>query len=182
MLNISVGALLGVFGLAVLALMFGASSVSGLSLAVIGAALAVFGGGLGSSMGVGIAAEAAAGVTAEDPEKFGRTLLLQALPGTQGFYGLIGGFLVMNKLGFFTGAIPSISMDVGWQIMFACMPVAFAGLVSAIAQGRVAAAGIAMVGKRPEEAGKGLVMAALVETYAVLGLLATLLLLNGVRV
>jgi len=161
---------------------FGVGIGGGLGLAVLGAATAVGLAGVGSAIGVGIAGEAAAGVTAEDPDKFGRLLLLQALPGTQGFYGLIGGFLVMNKLGFFTGAIPDLSIEVGRQFLFACLPVALAGFLSAFFQGRVAVAGINLTAKRPDQVGKALIMTAMVETYAVLGLLATLLLLNAIRV
>jgi len=182
MLGITIGTALGFLGLAVLGMTLAAALAGGMALAILGAAVAVLLAGTGSAVGVGIAGEAAAGVTAEDPDKFGKLLLLQALPGTQGFYGLIGGFLVMNKLGFFTGAIPLLSVDQGWQVFFACMPVALAGLTSGMAQGRVSAAAIGMTAKRPEESGKGLILAAIVETYAVLGLLATLLLLNGVQV
>jgi V/A-type H+-transporting ATPase subunit K len=182
MLGITIGTALGFLGLAVLGMTLAAALAGGMALAILGAAVAVLLAGTGSAVGVGIAGEAAAGVTAEDPDKFGKLLLLQALPGTQGFYGLIGAFLVMNQLGFFTGAIPSLSVDQGWQFFFACMPVALAGLTSGIAQGRVSAAAIGMTAKRPEESGKGLILAAMVETYAVLGLLATLLLLNGIQV
>jgi V/A-type H+-transporting ATPase subunit K len=151
----------------------------GLAIAILGAALAVAMGGFGSAIGVGLAGEVAAGVIAEDPEKFGKTLLLQALPGTQGIYGFLAGFWVMLKLNLL-GTPIMISPEIGWQILAACVPVMFSGLFSAIWQGRVAAAGIAMVGKRPDEAGKGLIYAAMVETYAVIGLLASILLINGI--
>ncbi|MEW6522506.1 MAG: V-type ATP synthase subunit K [Bacillota bacterium] len=151
--------------------------MSGMAIALMGAAFAVVLAGVGSSIGVGIAGEAASGVVAEDPEKFGKLLLLQALPGTQGIYGLLAGFLVMFRLGLFGGQFPVLSVDQGWQVFFACMPVALACLVSGIFQGRVSVAAIGVVAKRPEESGKALVMPVMVETYAVLGLLATILLL-----
>lgn len=155
----------------------------GLAIAVLGAAMAVFLSGIGSSVGVGIAGEAAAGVVSEDPEKFGRLLLLQALPGTQGIYGFLAAFLVMFKLGFFGGSIPPLTLEQGWQIFFSCMPVAYSCLVSGVYQGRAAVAGIQLVGKRPEESGKALIMPAMVETYAVLGLLASILLIMfGVKI
>lgn len=66
-------------------------------LALLGASLAVLLAGIGSAIGVGIAGQAAAGVVTEDPGKFGQTLLLQALPGTQGIYGLLTGFVIMQK-------------------------------------------------------------------------------------
>ena len=156
--------------------------MTGLSLAIMGAALAVGLAGSGSALGVGIAGQAAAGVVTEDPEKFGKVLLLQALPGTQGIYGFLAGFWVMLKVGLLGGTITALSPDVGLQILGACLPVGLVGLTSGIYQGKVAAAGIFLTAKRPEESGKGLILAAMVETYAVLGLLATILLLNGIQV
>ncbi len=153
----------------------------GLILAILGAAIAIIGGGIGSSIGVGIAGEIAAGIVAEDPEKFGKTLLLQAIPGTQGIYGFLAGFWVMLKVGML-GQVAQLSVANGVQIIMACIPVAVNCLISGIYQGRVSVAGIAMVGKKPDEAGKGLIFAAMVETYAVLGLLATILLVNGVPI
>ncbi|MDR1997646.1 MAG: V-type ATP synthase subunit K [Candidatus Margulisbacteria bacterium] len=152
----------------------------GLMFAILGAALAIGGGGIGSSMGVGIAGEIAAGVVAEDPEKFGKTLLLQALPGTQGIYGFLVAFWVILKVNLLGGVLP-VSPEAGLQILFACLPMAIGGLISGIYQGKVAAAGIAMVGRKPDEVGKGLIFAAMVETYAVLGLLMSILLLMNIQ-
>jgi V/A-type H+-transporting ATPase subunit K len=155
--------------------------MTGIYLAILGAALAVGLAGTGSALGIGIAGQAAAGVITEDPEKFGKVLLLQALPGTQGIYGFLAGFWVMLKIGLL-GQLVVIDTSVGLQIFGACLPIALAGLSSGIYQGKVSAAGIFMTAKRPEESGKGLILSAMVETYAVLGLLATILLLNGIQV
>jgi V/A-type H+-transporting ATPase subunit K len=153
----------------------------GLTLAVLGGAIAFVFAGIGSAVGVGLAGQAASGVMSEDPEKFGSLLLLVALPGTQGIYGFLSGFLVMLKLGLTSGTIAKISMYQGWQILIACLPVAFVGFLSAIHQGKVCAAGVYMVAKQPKDLAKPLVLGALVETYAVLGLLITVLLLNGIK-
>jgi V/A-type H+-transporting ATPase subunit K len=153
----------------------------GLTLAVLGGALAFVFAGIGSAIGVGLAGQAASGVMSEDPEKFGSLLLLVALPGTQGIYGFLSGFLVMLKLGLTSGTIAKVSMYQGWQILIACLPVAFVGFLSAIHQGKVCAAGVYMVAKQPKDMAKPLVLGALVETYAVLGLLITVLLLNGIK-
>ncbi len=155
----------------------------GIAIAILGAAMAIILGGIGSSIGVGIAGEASAGVVTEDPEKFGRLLLLQAIPGTQGIYCFLAGFLVMFKLGFFSGNVPAISIDQGWQFFFACVPVAVSCMVSALYQGRASVAAISIVAKHPEESGKALIIPAMVETYAVLGLLATILLVMfGIKI
>lgn len=150
----------------------------GLALALAGSAAAAFLAGIGSAIGIGISGRAAAGVLSEDPEKYGQLFVLVVLPGTQGFYGFLGAFLVMLRLNFFAGESIPLTVAQGWQVFAACMPVALAGLLSAIHQGKVCAAGIGMTAKRPEMAFKaGVVYAVMVETYAVLGLLVTLFLL-----
>ena len=149
----------------------------GLAISIIGGACAVALAGMGSAIGIGLAGQASAGVLSEDPKKFGSLLILVALPGTQGIYGFVIGFLLIIKLGLLGGVIPSISIAQGWQIFGACMPIALAGLVSGIHQGRVSAAGVGVAAKQPQDFMKAVIMSALVETYAVLGLLASFLLL-----
>lgn len=153
----------------------------GLTLAILGGALAVILGGIGSAIGVGLAGQASSGVMSEDPEKFGSLLLLVALPGTQGIYGFLSAFLVILKLGLAGGTPVSPTTFQGWQILVSCLPVAFTGLVSGIHQGKVCASGVYMVAKQPKDLMKPVIMAALVETYAVLGLLITILLQNGIK-
>ena len=151
----------------------------GTGLALLGAALAVALSGTGSAIGVGLAGQAAAGVVSEEPDKFMKCLILQLLPATQGIYGFIVGFLTLIKLNAFNGFIMDsgafISVSGGIGIFFACLPMALAGLFSAIHQGKVAVAGIALVAKRPEESTKGVLMTAMVETYALLALLISIL-------
>ena len=148
-------------------------------LAVLGAALAVGLGGIGSAKGVGIAGEAAAGLIAEDPDKFGQTLILQALPGTQGIYGFLVGIMVMLNCGIL-GGNAALTASQGMYVLAACLPCALTGLISGIHQGRVAAAGINVVAKRPNEVSKAMIYAAMVETYAILGLLISILLVINV--
>lgn len=154
----------------------------GLILAICGVVFAAALAGIGSALGVRIVGEVAAGLVSEDPEKFGKVLLLQALPGTQGIYGFLGAIMAMQKIGLLGGKILPIPSEVGWQILFACLPIGVVGLISAILQGRVAAAGVNIVAKKPGESGKPIIFAAMVETYAVLGLLVTILLLNGIKI
>ena len=181
--QIFISSLASLFVLGTVVGMFFGGLSDGIGLAFLGAAAAVALAGTGSALGVGMAAEAAAGVTAEDPDKFGRLLLLQALPGTQGFYGLITAFLVMNRLGLFVGDVPDLSVAVGLQFFLACLPTAISGFLSAYFQGRVAVASINLIAKRPEQAGKALIMTGLVETYAVIGLLISILLIFfGIRI
>ena len=64
----------------------------------------------------------------------------------------------------------------------AALPVAITGLISGLYQGKVCAAACSLVAKRPGEVGKGMVFAVVVETYAVLGLLGTILLLQRITI
>lgn len=160
--------------------MFGITT--GLALAVGGAAIAAALGGIGSSIGVGVAGQAGTGVISEKPELFGKILLLQALPGTQGIYGFLGALLILIQVGLIGGAATEISLSTGWQFFFAGIPVGIAGLFSGIYQGRVSAAGLNAVAKDPANTGKAVIMSAMVETYAVLGLLVSVLLIFGIQV
>jgi V/A-type H+-transporting ATPase subunit K len=157
-----------------------AALTNGQFLAVLGAALAAFLAGMGSAKGVGLAGEAAAGLITEEPNKFGQCLLLQALPGTQGIYGLLVAFVIMTKVGILGGTAPTTAA--GLCILAGALPVGVVGLVSGLSQGKTAAAGIGIVAKRPEELSKAIVFAAMVETYAVLALLASILIVLNVNV
>lgn len=150
---------------------------TGSNLAILGAAFAAIFAGMGSSKGVGIAGEAASGVVTEDPSKFGKALILQALPGTQGIYGLIVAFMVIFKLDILSGTMKAISVGDGLYFLAACLPIAIVGFYSGVKQGRVAAAGMNILAKRPDDFGKGIIAAALVETYAIFAVLVSLLLI-----
>lgn len=154
--------------------------MEGIILAILGAAIAMFLAGTGSSIGIGYVGAAANGVLSEDPDKFGIMLILVALPGTQGFYGFLSAFLVILKIGLL-GEVVQISVSQGFQILCACLPIAFTGLFSGIHQGKVCAAGIAVAEKQPADSMKAVIYGALVETYAVLGLVVTIFLLNGIK-
>ncbi len=152
----------------------------GLFLGIMGAAIAAVLGGVGSVLGIQYPARSASGVLSEDPEKFGSLFLYVVLPGTQGFYGFVMAFIIIMKLGLLGGTAPELTAMMGWQILAASLPVGFAGLLSAIYQGKVCAAGVNLVAKKPDQAMKGVIYAAMVETYAVLGLLISFFLVNGI--
>lgn len=154
----------------------------GLVFALVGVAVAVGLAGAGSAMGVGIAGQAASGVMTEDPSKFVKLLLMQLLPGTQGLYGLLIGFLTLVKIGLLSGSPADISTGTGLMILAANLSIGIVGLVSGKAQGQCSAAAIGVVAKRPDQFGKAMLFPAMVETYAILALLISFLALNGISV
>lgn len=148
---------------------------TGAGIAMIGGVLAVIMGGIGSAKAVGHVGSVITGVLAEDPTLYGKLLVLQALPGTQGIYGLLVWFFIMLQGGFFDGTYMDMSIETGFMYMFVCLPSIIVLNISAKHQGRVAADGVALVSKRPDESAKAIVLAAMVETYAILALLASVL-------
>ena len=143
----------------------------------VGAALAA---GLccaGSGIGTGLAGTAGAGLLAEDPSQFSKCMILQVIPGTQGLYGLVIGFLALMKMGLFSGGLDDLTVATGLRILAACLPIAIGGLVTAIGQGKVAAASVGIVAKSPNDWSKGMVLCIIVEFYAILSLLVSFLIL-----
>ena len=153
--------------------------LTGEGWAFAGTAAAVALGGIGSAIGISAVGRVATGVLSEHPDRFGSLIVLTALPGTQGFYGFVIGFLI---LGFFNLLTPGTVIDpgIGFQIFAASLPVGLAGLFSAIFQGKVCAAGAMLIAKQPGEVGKAITLSVFVETYAVLGFIASVLLLIGI--
>ncbi len=147
----------------------------GAALVILGAALAVALACGGSAKGVGIAGQAAAGVTAEDPSKFTRVLIMQLLPGTQGIYGLLVAFLVLSRFNILSGDLAGITIEAGAEALGACLPIAIAGLISGMFQGQASAASIGLIAKRPEQFARAMLFPAMVETYAILSLLVSIL-------
>lgn len=152
-------------------------SFGGMAIGLLGAGMAAFLAGIGSAKGTGIAGEAGAGLLCEDPSKFGKVMILQVIPGTQGLYGLVVWFFALLRMGVLNGTAVDLTVTEGIRYFVACMPVAFGGWISAIAQGRVAAASINILAKKPEDWSKGMILCITVEFYAILSLLASFLML-----
>ena len=153
----------------------------GLVYALLGAAAAVFLAGAGSALGVGIAGQAASGVVTEDPSKFAKVLVMQLLPGTQGIYGLLVGFITLSKIGLLGGGAADLTPETGLLVLAACLPVGIVGLISGKSQGETAAAAIGIVAKKPEQFGKAMLFPAMVETYAILSLLISILSVTNIQ-
>lgn len=154
----------------------------GTILAILGAVLAATLAGIGSAYGVRITGQATAGVVAEKPELFGKLLVIEALPGTQGIYGFLVAVLIMVQIGVLGGAPAQLTVEQGLSFLGASMPIAVVGLLSAIYQGKTAVSAIHMTAKQPDASAKGITMAAMVETYAILALLISILLVFGIQI
>ena len=150
--------------------------LAGQNLALLGAAIAAGLAGIGSAKGVGMVGEAASGLLTEDPSKFGKVLILQALPSTQGIYGLITAFLIIFKIGVLGSNPVNLTIAQGAYFLMASLPIALVGFYSAIKQARVAISGVHLISKRPDEVGKAITAAAMVETFAIFAVLVSLLL------
>jgi len=153
----------------------------GVALVFMGAVIAAVFGFCGSAIGMGYAGKAAAGVLGEKPQLFSKMLLMQALPGSQGIYGLVGAFLILNFSGILGGAeVPDIGMVTGLQYLVAGIPIGIAGLLSGIHQGAVSASGILMIAKDEANMGRAIVISAMVETWAIFGVLISFILLISI--
>lgn len=151
----------------------------GVFFIVLGAVLAAGLSGMGSARGTSLVGQAAAGVVSEDPSKFGKVLILQVLPATQGLYGLLIAILTLNFTGILGGQAAAYTWQQGLAYLAADLPMAIVGYFSAVHQAKAAAAGVGIVAKKPNESGKAITFAALVETYAILALLVSILAMNG---
>ena len=157
------------------------NSIGGFAIAMLGAALAAVLPGIGSAKGTGMTGEAGAGLISQDPSKFGKALILQVIPGTQGLYGLVIWFFAMLQMGALGGDALSLTIQEGTRFFMACMPIAFGGLLSAIAQGKVAVASINILAKKPDDWSKGMILCITVEFYAILSLLASFLMILNAK-
>lgn len=144
----------------------------GQTIAMIGVALCVLLCGIGSCIGLYKTSAAAAGVLSEDPKKFGKVMVLVLLPATQGIYGFIIGIIA-------SGSITGVATNAeGWLLFGAVLPMTISGLVSAYFQGKSAVNCIYAVGKQESLSGKLIVYPAMIEFYAILGLIISIMLVS----
>ena len=146
----------------------------GVALGVVGAAIAFGFAAMGSGIAMGMAAQAAAGVVAEDPRKFGQTLVLQAVASTSGIYGLLMAFLILTK------AMEVTDTSTGLFLLVSGLPVGLVAGAAAIGQGKALVSGIILIGKKSGEMAKAMIYAAMVETFAIFGLLVSFLMYNNI--
>jgi V/A-type H+-transporting ATPase subunit K len=147
---------------------------------MIGILLAVVITGIASAFGVARAGIAAVAVATEKPELFGRTLVLEVVPMTQVVYGLLAAVMLMLGSGLLGGetGIDLTNPMFGKAAIIIGLIVGITG-ISAIPQSMAASASIASVGRNPDVFGAGLMYSVMVETIAIFGLLAAILLMAG---
>ena len=153
------------------------NSIGGFAIAMLGAGLAAVLPGIGSAKGTGMVGEAGAGLISQDPSKFGKALILQVIPGTQGLYGLVIWFFAMLNMGALNGTAIGMDVTTGLRYFVACLPIALGGMLSAIAQAKVAVASVNILAKKPDDWSKGMILCITVEFYAILALLASFLMI-----
>lgn len=143
----------------------------GYAIAMAGIAICVILCGVGSAIGLYKTGSAAAGILGEDPKKFGKVLILVLLPATQGIYGFIIGIIA-------SGSVSSaMTLSQGWAMLGAVMPMAVSGLITGIFQGKSAVNCIYAVGKQDSLGGKLIIYPAMIEFYAILGLIISIMLI-----
>ena len=139
-------------------------------IGIIGVAVCVLLCGIGSALGLYKTGTAAAGVLGEDPKIFGKVLVLVLLPATQGIYGFIIGIIASSSLA------ADMTVWQGWALFGAVMPMALSGLITGIFQGKSAVNCIYAVGKQESLGGKLIIYPAMIEFYAILGLIISIML------
>ena len=155
-------------------------TIGGLGFTILGAALTAGLCCIGSAKGTGMVGEAASGLVSEDPDKSTKCLILQVLPGTQGLYGFVALFIVLGQVGILSGSPVAVTVSQGLAFFAACLPIMLGGWLSAVFQGRVAAASIGIVAKHPEAPTKGIIFCGIVEFYAILSLVATIMISTNI--
>ena len=144
----------------------------GYTVAMLGVALCVILCGVGSCIGLYKTSAAAAGVLSEEPKKFGKVLVLVLLPATQGIYGFIIGIIASSAVG------AGLTAAQGWALFGAVLPMTASGLISAFFQGKAAGNCIYAVGKQESLSGKLIIYPAMIEFYAILGLIISIMLVG----
>jgi V/A-type H+-transporting ATPase subunit K len=149
-------------------------------LVFMGAVLSALFGFIGSAIGMGYAGRAGSAVIGERPELFGRVLLMQALPGSQGIYGLVGAFLILSFSGLLGGNETSLTLAQGMQYLLVGVPIGFSGLLSGLYQGSVSATGITTIAKDDSLTAQSIILSAMIETWAIFGILIGFILLTAI--
>ncbi len=143
-------------------------------LAYVGVALMVGLAGIASAIGTAICGQSAVGAMKKNDGAFGSYMVLSALPGSQGLYGFVCFFMVINLIS------AEMTLLQGAAVLGIGLLVGIVNLASSIYQGKVCANGIAAIGNGHDVMGKTLILAAFPELYAILTVAATFLISSAV--
>ena len=152
----------------------------GMTIGLLGAALAALCSGLASAKACGFVGEAGSALLQEDPSKFAQVMVLQIIPGTQGVYGLVVWFFASFQMGVMDGSAVAMTITDGLRFFTACSPMFITNAISAIYQGRTAVTCLNLLAKQPNDWAKGIILCITVEFYAILSLLASFLMVLNV--
>lgn len=144
---------------------------AGYAVAMAGIALCVLLCGLGSSLGLFKTVSAAAGVTGEEPKRYKKIVPLVLLPATQGLYGFLISIMAPGSLAM------DMTLAQGFSVFGALLPMMLSGLITGILQGKASANCIYAVGKQESLSMKLFLFPAMIEFYAILGLVISIVLL-----
>jgi len=147
--------------------------MEGKVIAILGLALCMVFCGFGSALALFKTGSSAAGVIGEDPKKFSKVFVLAVLPATQGIYGFVVALIGIGNVDMVTD-IPS-----GLAVLMATLPITIVGCISAYFQGKTSCSSILAVAKEESVAGKMILFPAMVETYAILALVISIMLLGA---
>ena len=140
-----------------------------LIMTIIGIASSILLAGLGSARGATMIGKAAAALISEQPEKFGKSLVLQMMSASQGLYGFIVAFLIFNNIG------GELTFAIALRCLGAGLLMGVTGYLTAIQQSITATAGIQILAKKPEHSTKGVLYSAMIETSAIFAFVISVL-------
>lgn len=126
---------------------------------------------IGSAIGVTIGGNATIGALKKNPDIFGQSMILVALPSTQGLYGFAAFFLMLNKL----KEIATLTLSQSLAILVVGIAVGIVGWFSSIRQAQLVGNGIVEMGNGHDVFGKTLILAVFPELYAILAFAAAFL-------
>ena len=126
---------------------------------------------IGSTYGVTIGGNATIGALKKNPDIFGKSMILCALPSTQGLYGFAGFFLMLGNL----SARTSLSLNAALAVLTAGLALGIVGFFSATKQASLVANGINEMSNGNDVFGKTLILAVFPELYAILTFAAAFL-------
>ena len=128
----------------------------------------------GSAWALSSCGNAAVAALKKRPEEMGSYIALSAIPSTQGLYGFVGFFFILNKL-----ENPEMTWLTASGILASGLVMGIVGLLTGIRQGQTLSNGIVAIGNGHNVMAGTLTLAVFPELYAIIGLL-TVIFVGGI--